>query len=82
MSRQLFKYSSENHGYCNAIMQVAVVACLGMKDSPGRNAGISRKNLPETFPYRRGLNKGRGKMVIFRMLQHGENDANRTGSMN
>ena len=28
----------------------------------------------------RGLIKGKGIMVIFRMLTHGENDTNRTGS--
>ena len=72
MSKQLFKYSSGNHGYCNAIMQVAVVACLGMKNSPGRGAMNSRKELPEKFPSRRGMNKGRGKMVIFRVWQHHE----------
>ena len=38
--------------------------------------------LPETFPSRRGLDKGMAKMVIFRMLQHGENVANRMGSTN
>ena len=30
---------------------------------------------------RRGLNKGKGIMVIFRMLTHGENSSMRTGSM-
>ena len=65
MSKQSFKYSSGNHGYFKAIMQVAVVACLGMKDTPGRGAMNSRKESPEKFPSWRSYFKGRGKMVIF-----------------
>ena len=34
-----------------------------------------RKDLPEKFPSRRGLIKGKGKMVIFIVLKHYENDA-------
>ena len=65
MSKQSFKYSSGNHGYCKAIMQVAVMACLGMKDSPGRGAMNSRKESQEKFPSRRSCFKGNGKMVTF-----------------
>lgn len=48
-------------------MQVAVVACLGVKDSSGRSAGSSRKISPEMILSQRGQNKGREKMFIFRM---------------
>ena len=55
------------------IMQVGIVACLGWKKSPGRSARSSRKESPENVLSRRGLIKHKGKMVIFRMLTHGEN---------
>ena len=82
MSKQSFKYSSGNHGYCNAIMQVAVVACLGLEEPSGRSAEKITEKSPEKIPSRRGLNKGRGKMVIFKVLQHSENGTIGTGSMN
>ena len=63
-----------------AIMQMVVVACLGKKNAPGRSAETSQKDLPETLLSRKGLVKGKGKMVIFRMLKHSENEGNRTGS--
>lgn len=78
----LIKYSSENHDYCKAIMQVAIVACLGMKDSSGRGAMNSRKESPEKFPSRRSCFKGKGKMVIFTVWQPHENDTIGTGSTN
>ena len=36
------------------LMQVAIVACLGMKKAPGRSAVKPRKDLPETVLSRRG----------------------------
>ena len=63
-------------------MQVAVVACLGMEEPSGRSAETLVEKSPKKIPSRRGLNKGRGNMVIFRMLQHGENYANRMGLTN
>ena len=63
------------------IMQVGNVACLGWKKSPGESARNSRKGSPENVLSQRGLNKGRGKMVIFRMSKHSENGSIRTGSM-
>ena len=62
------------------IMQVGIVACLGMKKAPGRSAVKPRKESPENVLSQRGLNKGKGIMVIFRMLTHGESMTNRTGS--
>ena len=62
------------------IMQVGIVACLGMKKAPGRSAVKPRKDLPENILSRRGLIKGRGKMVIFSVPKHNESDTNRTGS--
>ena len=53
---------------------------MGWRDSPGRGAERSRKDSPEKILSRRGLIRGKGKMVIFTMLTHGENDTNRTGS--
>ena len=48
-------------------MQVGIVACMGIKEAPGRSAVKPRKDLPETDLSRRGLNKGKGIMVIFTM---------------
>ena len=62
------------------IMQVGIVACLGMKKAPGRSAVKPRKDLPENVLSRRGLIKGRGKMVIFSMPKHNESDTNIKGS--
>ena len=62
------------------IMKVGVVAFLGMKKAPGRSARNSRNESPENILSRRGLNKGKGIMVIFSMLKHGESMTNRTGS--
>ena len=47
------------------IMQVGIVACLGMKNAPGRCAERSWNKSPENVLSRKGLNKGNGKMVIF-----------------
>ena len=62
------------------IMQVGIVACLAMKKAPGRSAVKLRKDLPETVLSQRGLFTDKGKMVIFRMCKHGENDSIRTDS--
>ena len=51
----LNNYSSRNHSYCKSVMQVAVVACLGMKDTPGRNAESPRRRLPETVLPRKAV---------------------------
>ena len=64
-SKYLIKIQVENHGYCMTIMQVGIVACLGMKKTPGRNAVKPLKDSPENVLSRRGLNKGKGIMVIF-----------------
>ena len=80
MSKHLLNIQVENHGYCMTIMQVGIVACLGMKKAPGRSAVTPRKESPEIIVSRRGLNKGKGIMVIFRMLKDGEIMINRTGS--
>ena len=64
-----------------AIMQVGVVACLGMKKAPGRSADGSRKQLPERVLSWRGLIRGKGKMVIFIMVKHRENGSIGTSSM-
>ena len=63
-----------------AIMQMVVVACLGMKKAPGRSAVKPRKDSPEKILSRRGLIRGKGKMVISSMSNHSENDTNGTGS--
>ena len=62
------------------IMQVGIVACLGMKKAPGRSAVKLRKESPENVLSRRGLNKGKGIKVIFIVSNHSENMTNRTGS--
>ena len=64
-----------------AIMQMVVLACLGVTKTPGRSVVKLRKESPETVLSRRGLNKGRGKKVIFTVSNHSENETNRTGSM-
>ena len=43
------------------IMQVGIVACLGMKKAPGRSAVKPRKDLPETVLSRRGCLRARAK---------------------
>ena len=43
------------------IMQVGIVACLGMKKAPGRSAVKPRKDLPETVLSRRGCLSARAK---------------------
>jgi hypothetical protein len=48
-------------------MQVDTVACLVMKEPSGRSAETLAEKSPEKIPSRRGLDKGRGKMVIFRV---------------
>ena len=63
-----------------AVMQMVVVACLGMKNAPGRSAERSWNKSPEKFLSRRGLIKRKGKMVIFTVSNHSENKTNRTGS--
>ena len=62
------------------IMQVGIVACLGWNKSLGRSARNSRNESPEIILSRRGLNKGKGIMVIFTVSNHTENEADRTGS--
>ena len=63
-----------------AIMQMVVVACLGMKKASGRGAVKPRKDLPEKILSRRGLIRGKGKMVISNILNHSENDTKSLGS--
>ena len=63
------------------IMQVGIVACLGMKKAPGRSVRSSRNESPEIVLSWRGLNKGKGIMVIFIVSNHSESMTNRTGSM-
>ena len=62
-----------------AIMQMVVVACLGMKKAPGRSAERPRKESPERVRSWRGLIKGKGKMVISSMSKHSENDTKSLG---
>ena len=62
------------------IMQVGIVACLGMKKAPGRSAVKPRNKLPKNVLSRRGLNKGKGIKVIFIVSKHSEKMTNRTGS--
>ena len=78
---QLLKIQVENQSYYMAIMQMVVVACLGMKKAPGRSAVKPQKDSPEIILSRRGLNKGKGIMVIFTVSNHIESTTNRTGSM-
>ena len=63
-----------------SIMQMVVVACLGMKKAPGRSAVKPRKDSPEKILSRRGLIRGKGKMVISSILNHSENDTKSLGS--
>ena len=53
-------------------MQMEGVACLGWKKSPGESARNSRNELPENVLSQKGLNKGRGKMVIFTVSNRSE----------
>ena len=62
------------------IMQVGIVACLGMNKAPGRSAVKPQKDSPEIVLSQRGLNKGKGIMVIFIVSNHSESMTNRTGS--
>ena len=43
------------------IMQVGIVACLGVKKAPGRSAVKPQKDLPETVPSLRGYLRARAK---------------------
>ena len=43
------------------IMQVGIVACLGVKKASGRSAVKPRKDLPETVLSRRGCLRARAK---------------------
>ena len=61
------------------IMQVGIVACLGMKKAPGISAVKPRNETPENVLSRRGLNKGKGIKVIFTVSNHSESMTNRTG---
>ena len=45
--KTFIKYSTRNHGYCMAIMQEAVVACLGVTETPGRSAVKPRNETPD-----------------------------------
>ena len=78
--KYLIKIQVENHGYCMTIMQVGIVAFLGMKKAPGESARNSRNESPENILSRRGLNKGKGIMVIFIVSNHSESMTNRKGS--
>ena len=62
------------------IMQVGVVACLGVKKAPGRSAVKPQKESPKRVLSRRGPIRGNVKMVISSMSNHRENDGNRPGS--
>ena len=73
-------FQVESHGYCMTIMQVGIVACLRVKKAPRRSAEGSQKDSLETLLSRKGLVNGKGKMVIFGISKHGENDTNRMGS--
>ena len=63
-----------------AIIQMVVVACLGVMKAPGISAEILRNESPENVLSQRGLIRGKGKKVISSMSNHSENDGNRTGS--
>ena len=43
------------------IMQVGIVACLGVTETPGRSAVKPRKDLPETVLSRRGCLRAKAK---------------------
>ena len=58
------KIQVENQCYCMAIMQMVVVACLGMKKTPGSCAERSRKDSPETLLSRRGCLRARAKWTF------------------
>lgn len=75
------KIQVENHGYCMTIMQLGIVACLGMKKAPGRSAVKPQKDLPETVLSRRGCLRARTKWPFFRMPKHNESDTNIKGSI-
>ena len=62
------------------IMQVVIVACLGMKKAPGKSAVKARKESPENVLSQRGLNKGKGIKVIFKVSNHSKNETNRKSS--
>ena len=63
-----------------AIMQEAVVACLGVTDTPGRSAGKPWNNLPDGSLWG-GLIRSMRKMVIFAVEPPIENGTNRKISM-
>ena len=63
------------------IMQVGIVACLGMKKAPGRSAVKPQNETQENVLSRRGMNKGTGIKVILTVSNHSESVTNRTGSM-
>ena len=56
-------------------MQMEGVACLGEMDTSGGSARSSRKESPENVLSRRGMNKGKGIMVIFSMPKHNQSAA-------
>ena len=62
------------------IMQMVVVACLGMENTPGRSEVKPRKESLENVLSRRGMIKCNVKMVIFKMSKHIENGSIGTGS--
>ena len=78
-NRKLLNMQVENKCYCMAIIQMLVVAFLGVKKPQGRSAKRSRRESPEKFLPRRGLIRSKGKMVISSMSNHSETDGNRTG---
>ena len=53
------------------------LACLGVDKYSGKKWKRSRKDLPETVLSRRGLIRGKGKMVIFIVVPPSENVTNR-----
>ena len=53
----------------------------GVEEITGRKCEKLAERIAGKRTLSEGLNKGRGKMVIFRMSKHGENDSIGTGSM-
>ena len=52
----------------------------GDEESSGEKCRKIAKESPERILSRRGLIRGKGKMVIFRMLKHSENGTKSSGS--
>ena len=58
------------------IMQVGIVACLGMKKAPRRSEVKPRKDSPEIVHSQKGMNKGKVIKVIFTVSNQSENMTN------